>query len=72
MHCMGSEPALIITHHLVLEPATSFSSQIQHHQGLSQACPFEGLADHPSGGQDLQARELAFGLILRPILVLAP
>jgi len=49
---MGSEPALIIMHHLVLEPATSFSSQIQHHQGLSQACPIEGLADHPSPPED--------------------
>jgi len=60
---MGSEPALIIMHHLVLEPATSFSSQIQHHQGLSQACPIEGLADHPSPPEDKTCKRESWLLV---------
>lgn len=54
-------------HQLVLQPATSFSSQIQHHQGLGQVrrpVPLKAWLTTPFRGQNLQARELAFGWIL--------
>jgi hypothetical protein len=58
---MGSEPALIIMHHLVLEPATLlFRLRFNTIKGSVRPVPLKAWLTTPPEG----TRELAFGWIL--------